>query len=218
METRLLIVDDNERICTAFKKYTEKSTNYVVDYVTSSNDALAILSTKRYHLVILDIQIGTESGFDLINDIKQKYDLPVIFISCLTSNQTVIEGFELGADDYVKKPFEMKELLLRIERSLKRTNRINYTQYGDYVVDNDSNVAYYDQQKINLSTIQVKVLVALVEARGEVISREEIFRQIWDSDHAYSSRVIDVHVSAIRNELTHEKITSIRGVGYRLEN
>lgn len=219
MDSKILAIDDNLKICELLKDYSLGFTTYHLDFAHDRKTVLKLLEENTYKLITLDIELENENGLDLIEEIKEKYDIPIIFVSVLHDSEVVITALEKGADDYVKKPFHVKELFLRIDKVIKRCAASDKTLIiSDYRIDESTNTVYRDGKQIDLSTVPSKLLIILLKNAGRALSRDEIYEGLWDADYVYSSRVIDSHITMIRKKTMDSRIKSIRGFGYKFED
>lgn len=218
MKDKILVIDDNVKICDLIKKFGEKQYNYDIDVVYSINEALECLRTDFYSLITLDIELKGESGLERIDDIQREFQGPILFVSCVSDIDTIIQGFNHGADDYITKPFDLDELFLRVKRSVDRVNNTRYTDVENYTIDEIKERVVMDGHKLELSEIAFKILIYLLKNSGQVVTREDIFKNVWAADYTYSTRVIDTHISYIRKETNDIRIKSVRSKGYIFES
>lgn len=210
----ILIIDDNFNAAEAVRKYGEKTRNYQIKCVQTLDVAVRELNMHRFDLVTLDIELNGENGLDEVQKIKRVYGGPIIFVSCLSDSTTIIRGFKNGADDYICKPFDLEELFYRIERSIQRVGQYRETRIDEYRIDEFNNIIYYEDKKLELTELAVKVFVLLLKNKNVVLSRKTIFKEVWDANYDYSTRVVDTHISIIRKSTLDNRIKSIRGQGY----
>lgn len=216
-KSRILVIDDNIKMCKLIKMFGEKQYNYTVDYALNIKQAEELLVDNAYNLITLDIELENENGLEQISNIRKSFSGPIVFVSCICDIETIIEGFNKGADDYVTKPFDLNELYLRINRSIIRSQTYVTKQVENYTIDTIKNQVFLDDNLLELSEIATKILILLLERKNEIVTREEIFKTVWGSDYTYSTRVIDTHISYIRKETNDVRIRSIRGKGYSFE-
>lgn len=216
-EARILVIDDNLKMCKLIKMFGERQYNYKVDYALNIKEAEALLTKHNYNVITLDIELEEDNGLIQISNIRKLFSGPILFVSCICDIETIIEGFNKGADDYVTKPFDLKELYVRINRSIIRAQTYATKQIVEYTIDSIKNQVYLDGRRLELSDIATKILIVLLERMNEIVTREEIFKAVWNSEYTYSTRVIDTHISYIRKETNDVRIRSIRGKGYTFE-
>lgn len=211
---KILVVDDNFNAGEVVRKYGEKTRGYAITCVTNLNAATELLRYERIDLVTMDIELNNENGLAEIGRIKEVYGGPIIFVSGLSDSKTISSGFKTGADDYICKPFDLEELFLRIERSIKRFGQYRELEVSDYRIDEFNNLVYLNDQLLDLTDLAAKLLILLLKNKNKVLSREKIFSEIWKSNYTFSTRVIDTHISLIRKATNDNRIKSIRGEGY----
>lgn len=165
----------------------------------------------------MDIELEHENGLDKINEIKQYFDGPIIFVSCINETEKIVEGFNKGADDYITKPFDLNELYLRIERSITRDKTYRLINIDCYKIDEVKKIVYMNEEQLDLSEIASQILIFLLKNKGQVVTREQIFKEVWEAEYDFSTRVIDTHISYIRRVTNDVRIKSIRSKGYKFE-
>ncbi len=215
--TKVLVVDDNREICSLIKKFGERSFNYSITVAHTINEAIDELKKNSYQIITLDIEFEDESGLERIVDIKRYFGGPIIFLSCIDTIESIVEGLKKGADDYITKPFDLDELFLRINRSLVRAGSYRILEVENYKIDEIKNIVTQNDIQLDLSDIATRILIMLLKNKDTVLTREKIFKAIWETDYTYSTRVIDTHISHIRKETEDGRIRSIRGKGYCFE-
>ncbi len=213
------IVEDERDLNELVKRYLEKEGYEARSYLTF-DEASMHTGDDDVHLWILDIMLGDKSGFDLIEEIRQKNpNVPVIFMSARDKEFDRIIGLEKGSDDYITKPFSPKELVLRVNNIIRRTYR-NVDEkiiVDGYSID-DSKRLVYDGTgaEIDLSTKEYELLMMFVKNRGTAFSREQILEQVWDTNYYGSDRVVDDTMRRLRRKMPDLNIHTIYGFGYRL--
>lgn len=221
MKSKILIIDDEIMICEVIKEYGEEFEGYSVDYALNSEQAIEHLSSNVYDAITLDIQLGAEDGFDVLKIIKEKTTCPVIFVSAVHESKIVVDGLELGAEDYVKKPFDFTELFTRIKKIIERSRLTkalnNEYKISDYTINETREEIFKDGNKIEIVGMPYKILVYMLKNVNKTVTRDEFFRELWGGDYEFSSRVIDAHIKAVRNSTMDYRIKSVRGKGYKFE-
>lgn len=212
--TRIMIIEDNVKICNMVKTYGERKFGYTIDYAHTISSARALLEKNKYDLITLDINLNDENGLKEIDNIKKDFSGPILIVSGIDDTDLIVEGFNKGADDYIIKPFLLPELFARIKRSITRANEYQLLTIDCYVVDKVRNEVFKDGQKLKIKGNTVKVFIVLLENKGKLVSREDIFKEIWVGNYSYSSRVIDTYVSQIRKVAEERRIRGVRGEGY----
>lgn len=213
------LVEDEEHLSHIVKTYLEKS-GYQVVLFSKGNDAINYIG-KKVDLWILDIMLGDDiNGYDVIKAIREKDEnVPVIFTSARDQDLDKILGLELGSDDYITKPYSSKELVLRVDKIIKRVYKdrsINLINYDDYAIDLSRRTIFLNDNEIKLTTLEFDLLVLFLKNRDKCFSREEIIGQVWGNDYYGSDRVVDDLIRRLRKKLPKIKLSSIYGYGYRL--
>ena len=196
---------------------------FQVTHRENGRDAVIAFKHKKPDIVVLDVMMPLMDGFNVATEIR-KVDLstPIIFLTAMTHTDDVVKGFHLGANDYVRKPFKIEELIVRIESLTKRVavaQAMKQYNIGSFVLDTVKSTLTYGTQQEKLSFREVELLRRLFEHRDEVVPREEIIRAYWNDDTYFTGRSLDVFISRIRKYLSKDeriKITNIRSVGYML--
>lgn len=224
---KILIVEDEPNLGETLKERLEKE-GYWVDWVTTKEDAIDQLLTLHYDLVILDVGLPDGNGFEVAKSVRnKKHSTSILFLTAFNTAEDRIRGLELGAEDYVAKPFHLKELLLRVRNVLKRhrpvgaTADIQQVKLGRAMIRFDRYEAQVGDYKINLSQKECSLLKLLVERAGQVVSRDEILDSVWAEGEYPTTRTVDNFVMRLRRILEEDPdqpmiIKSVRGVGYQL--
>jgi len=219
----ILVVDDDKRLNKLLEKFLIDNNHYV-DTSQNAKSARKKISVISYDIIILDIMMPGENGLDLLKYIRQKYNTPVLMLSAMNETKNRIEGFEIGADDYLGKPFEPHELLLRIKAILRRTEENKSTpkenhsliQFGDIMYDSDSSIIWKNNKKITLTSKENELLKILIEGEGNTIDRYILINNL-----KIGARGIDITISRLRKKIENNPkvpsyIITIRGEGYAL--
>ncbi len=226
MQRRILLVEDEENLHEAIKMNLELE-DYIVTSVFNGKEAMKKFNQGRYDLVILDVMLPGVNGFDICQAIRlENKQIPILFLTAKNASHDRINGLKVGGDDYLTKPFNLEELILRsanlIKRSLMTTDKsIDQYRIGEFVIDfNSFEVVSENGQKNRLTNRQIKLLRLLIEKSNQVVSRQEILEKIWGYDVYPSTRTIDNVILAFRKifEINVEPFTyfkSVRGVGYK---
>lgn len=217
---KILVVDDEQSICELMKINLEIA-GYDVDIAYSAEDALR-LNLEEYALMIFDIMMGNISGLQLVSMVRQMpkiANVPIIVCTALSEERPLVEGFSRGADDYIKKPFSMKEFVLRVKSLLRRTSKtINNSNvsYKSLTLDNSSKLCYIDGKEVALTKKEFDILYLLISNPGKVFSREEILQTIWEKNVYVVDRTIDVNINRLRKKLGEyeSNIVTRQGYGY----
>ena len=221
----VLICDDNEVVHESLKKFFQEENIRVIS-VYCGEDVFKVMQTNEIHLIILDIMLPGISGTDLCREIRRTSEIPIIFLSAKGEEIDRIIGLELGADDYVTKPFSPREVTIRTKKLLSRTTADfskSLLQYEELAVNSDTYEVFVKGNKIeNMSAKEVKLLLYLLSNPHKVLNREQILKAVWDYECYCDTRAVDAVIKRIRQKLpmddTNFSIQSIYGVGYRLGN
>ena len=224
METkqRILVVDDEEVLCEVLKINLELS-GYVVDYALSAEEALR-KDLSSYSLLILDVMMGEMSGFELASKIKNDCTLrktPIILCTAKDQEGDVVEGFSRGVDDYIRKPFSMKELVLRVKSVLRRYSEndesvSNMISYKNLIINNDLKTCEINGEQIQLTKKEFDLIFLFLKNPDKIFSREEILDKVWEDDVLVIDRTIDVNINRLRKKLGEygNNIITKTGHGY----
>ena len=220
----ILIVEDDEVIMGTLA-YNLSRGGYGVSQATTGVEALRLARKMRPDLILLDIMLPGESGLEVCERIRERdQEVVIVMITAKDAEEDKVRGFEAGADDYVTKPFGMKELVARINANLKRSetgHRGRILESGDLQLDTKNYTARVGEEPLDLRLKEFELLAALASAPGELKSREELAKEVWGHAGVGSSRTIDVHIRRIRAALeeksSYEYIHTARGLGYRFE-
>ncbi len=220
---RILLVEDDGDIAEAVKYNLERQ-GYGVSWVTQGADALHMLDRAGADLVILDLMLPDMSGLEVCRRLRAmpgNSSLPVLMLTARGEEYDRITGFEAGADDYVVKPFSMKELLLRVAALLRRSGQgaeqDGVVEAGPLKIDVASHRVWVEGREVTLTALEFRLLVVLVQRRGRVQSRERLLSDVWGVDADVTTRTVDTHVSRLREKLgpLAGSIETLRGIGYR---
>lgn len=219
--TKIAVVEDEPGISEFISKGLIAA-GYTVTSVSSGTEAIEIALTNDHALMILDIGLPDMDGFEVLNSIRgQGSQMPIIVLTARTSVEDTVDGLESGADDYMHKPFRFDELLARIRLRLRRpstdtTNNTTLITAGGIQLDLRTRRASVDGEPIELSAREFTMLQAFIEHRDQVLSRTQLLDMIWGYDFDPGSNVVDVYVRYLRKKIGDDKITTVRGMGYRL--
>jgi DNA-binding response OmpR family regulator len=222
--TEILIVEDDEVIMGTLA-YNLTRQGFAVKGTTSGAEALSLAGRMRRDLILLDIMLPDESGIEVCEGIRERdQEVVIVMITAKDAEDDKVRGFEAGADDYVTKPFGMKELVARINANLRRMEpgqRGEILEAGDLQLDTKNFTAWIKGEPLDLRLKEFKLLVALASEPGKYKSREELAKQVWGHAGVGSSRVIDVHIRRLRAALeersSYQYIHTVRGLGYRFQ-
>lgn len=221
MKSKILIVDDEEHIRELIRFYLDKE-GFSVVQAASGEEALHLLENEYIDLAIVDIMMPVMDGFQLVEEMKEMKDIPVIMLTAKSQSADKLRGFSLGIDDYVTKPFDPDELLARVKTILKRysINSQNIATLHDVVFDGDKYEIRYKDQTIHLPLKQFELAFELAKNPNQIFTREQLIEKIWGMDYDGFDRTVDVHIKRIRENLGHLpgfKVVTVRGLGYKIE-
>jgi len=222
---KILVVEDDKHISKLVKYNLEKAC-FDCSVSITGEDALAVLAHQAYDLVILDIMLPKIDGFETCRQIKQDKKLahiPIIMLTAKGEEMDKVVGFELGADDYVVKPFSPRELILRVKAILKRGKANENIEENEVIsssnisIDIGRHQVKVDEKQVILTQIEFKLLVTLIRRKGRVQSRDRLLEDVWDMDSDVTTRTIDTHIKRLREKLgkSGKLINTVRGIGYK---
>lgn len=220
--SNILVVDDESRMRKLIKDFLTKD-NYNVLEAEDGEKALEIFEDERekIDLIILDVMMPKQDGWSVLRKIRQSSQLPVIMLTARGEEQDELFGFELGADEYISKPFSPKILVARVEAILKRTTQIEKVNkdFGGIVIDEQGRTVTVDGKNIEMSLREYELLKYLVDNENIALSRDKILNNVWNYDYYGDSRTIDSHIKKIRHKLGKrgKYIKTMRGIGYKFE-
>lgn len=222
----LFLLEDDYAIATGLC-YSLENEGYSVTHASGVKQAIDIISKEKFSLYILDLTLPDGSGYDVCKEIKKQGDLPVIFLTAYDDEVNVVIGFEFGADDYISKPFRLKELLVRIKSVLRRYNNETadgVIKFKDLTVNTNEAKVYKDGNEIILTAMEYRLLLILLNNRGKVLSRTQLLENIWDVDGDFvEDNTLTVYIKRLRDKIEEEPnrpliIKTVRGLGYMIDN
>ncbi len=210
---KILLVEDNKMIAKGLKFSLEQE-NMEVEIASSCAE---VRLDDSMDLVILDITLPDGSGIDIFKDIKIKLNVPVIFLTAIDNEDTIVKCFELGADDYITKPFRTRELISRINRLLKKENHQSLT-YKTIEIQTDSGRVFKNGEEISFTPLEYKILLMLFSNINTIITREQILDKIYDmSGNFVNDNTLTVYIKRIREKIGDDIIKTIKGIGNRVD-
>ncbi len=212
------IVEDEKDLNELVKSYLEKEGYEARSYFTY-DQAAAHVNDDDVHLWLLDIMLDDKSGFDLLEAIRSRTkDVPVIFMSARDKEFDRIIGLEKGSDDYITKPFSMKELVLRVNNIIKRTYKDDIKiEVNGYEIDDTQRKVFANGESLPITTLEYDLLIFFIKNKEKPYTREQILSQVWGSDYFGSARVVDDTLRRLRKKMPDLNIHTIYGYGYRLD-
>ena len=224
MSKKILVVEDEPDILKTLEYNLERE-NFIVSSASSLSDAKEQLVKDNFSLLILDLMLPDGSGLDLCRELKSDSTNESPLIIILTAKDDEVDkvvGFELGADDYVTKPFSVRELILRVKAVLKRGIKQSNTleverKFGDLTIDIESHEVFVNNENIILTALEFRLLTQLVDRRGRVQSRDQLLSDVWGYSSEVTTRTVDTHIKRLREKLgaMGKYVKTIRGIGYK---
>ena len=223
---RILVVDDEEDLCEILK-FNLENEGYEVDTANSAEEALK-MDLPQYHLLLLDVMMGEISGFRMANMLKKDKktaQIPIIFITAKDTENDTITGFNLGADDYISKPFSLREVMVRVKAVLRRTSSVLPVQKEELLEYKGLNL-HSPQKKVSIDGTEValtkkefEILMLFLQNKGRVFSREDILSKVWHDEVCVLDRTIDVNITRLRKKIGEygKRIVTRLGYGYCFE-
>ena len=232
-EFKVLMVDDDEVIAQTTAEYFNMF-DVKTAYVTNYDDAIAFLEKNMVSLLLLDINLGDKSGFDLCKKVREDYDMPIFFISARTSDDDVLIALNIGGDDYIKKPYTLSILLAKVKSTLARYEReakaaedapvsgsVSTSLTSDIHLNTNTHKLMVKGEAVNLKAMEYKMLLYLIENRGRVVTKDELLKNVWDDEYI-GEGTLAVHIRHLREKIENDPknpdiIKTVWGVGYMIE-
>lgn len=217
---RVLVVDDEQDLCDILL-YNLRKEGYEAESAYSAEEALA-MQPQNYHLLLLDVMMPGMSGFELSQQLKADDGtrrLPIIFLTAKDTEDDMLHGFHLGADDYVSKPFSVREVMARVKAVLGRTTHNQLLSYQGLSVELTTKTATADSEPLNLTKTELELLAWLMSHRGQVFSRQQLLDEVWPKDVIVTERTVDVNMARLRKKIGRyaQCIVARQGYGYCFE-
>mgnify|MGYP002556948056 FL=1 len=221
MKSKIMVVDDEMHIRELVRFYLDKAGFDTIE-AANAEEALDIVENQYIDLAVVDIMMPGMDGFELVEQMRQYREFPVIMLTAKSQSKDKLRGFSLGIDDYVTKPFDPDELMARVKTILKRCsiNSSNVVKIGDVIFDGDKYEVRYQEQVIHLPLKQFELAFELAKNPNQIFTREQLIEKIWGMDYDGFDRTVDVHIKRIRENLGHLpgfKVVTVRGLGYKIE-
>lgn len=221
MKSKIMVVDDEMHIRELVRFYLDKAGFDTIE-AANAEEALDIVENQYIDLAVVDIMMPGMDGFELVEQMRQYREFPVIMLTAKSQSKDKLRGFSLGIDDYVTKPFDPDELMARVKTILKRysINSSNVVKIGDIIFDGDKYEVRYQDQIIHLPLKQFELAFELAKNPNQIFTREQLIEKIWGMDYDGFDRTVDVHIKRIRENLGHLpgfKVVTVRGLGYKIE-
>lgn len=219
----IYIVEDDESI-REIETIALKNSNYIVSAFENAKEFYKKLDELVPDLILLDVMLPDESGYDIVRKLRKRpatQDIPIIMVTAKTTEMDMIKGLDGGADDYIKKPFSIMELITRVKALLRRTAKEEpkLLKLDDLVIDHERHVVTVNNEPVDLTYKEYELLRLLMGSQGIVMTREVIMRSVWDTDFEGETRTVDMHIKTLRHKLGEydSRIKTVRNVGYVIE-
>lgn len=219
----IYIVEDDESI-REIETIALKNSNYIVSAFENAKEFYKKLDELVPDLILLDVMLPDESGYDIVRKLRKRpatQEIPIIMVTAKTTEMDMIKGFDGGADDYIKKPFSIMELITRVKALLRRTAKEEpkLLKLDDLVIDHECHVVTVNNEPVDLTYKEYELLRLLMGSQGIVMTREVIMRSVWDTDFEGETRTVDMHIKTLRHKLGDygSRIKTVRNVGYVIE-
>jgi DNA-binding response OmpR family regulator len=223
-KVKVLLAEDDENLGSLLREYLQAK-SYETHWVTDGDKAFKSFEKNKYDICILDIMMPVKDGFTLAKEIRTlNREMPIIFLTAKSMKEDVFEGFSIGADDYITKPFSMEELLYRMQAILRRTKgdvskKQEIFNIGKYRFDTNKHLLIFDNNELKLTTKESELLRLLCNNANQVLERNFALRTIWIDDNYFNARSMDVYITKLRKYLKEDpsiEIMNIHGTGYKL--
>ncbi|MFU0791579.1 response regulator transcription factor [Cerasibacillus sp. JNUCC 74] len=231
-ETKVLVVDDEERIRRLIRMYMERE-GFIVEEAENGTEALQFALDHHYDVILLDIMMPEMDGVEVCQELRKEKDTPVIMLTAKGEEANRVQGFEIGADDYIVKPFSPREVVLRVKALLRRvssssfqnadTTAKNILVFPHITIDHDAHRVTADGEEVNLTPKEYELLCFLAKSPDKVFNREHLLKEVWQYEFFGDLRTVDTHVKRLREKLNHvspeaaKMIVTVWGVGYKFE-
>lgn len=219
----IYIVEDDESI-REIETIALKNSNYIVSAFENAKEFYKKLDELVPDLILLDVMLPDESGYDIVRKLRKRpttQDIPIIMVTAKTTEMDMIKGLDGGADDYIKKPFSIMELITRVKALLRRTakDEPKLLKLDDLVLDHERHAVTVNNEPVDLTYKEYELLRLLMGSQGIVMTREVIMRSVWDTDFEGETRTVDMHIKTLRHKLGDygSRIKTVRNVGYVIE-
>ncbi|PAE24429.1 DNA-binding response regulator [Bacillus sp. 7894-2] len=231
-QVKILLVDDEERIRRLLKMYLERE-NFSIDEAENGNQALSKALANDYDVILLDLMMPGKDGIEVCRELREKKATPVIMLTAKGEEVNRVQGFEVGTDDYIVKPFSPREVVLRVKALLRRSSKTTYLQtetsakdvivFPHLTIDNDAHKVMADGKEVSLTPKEYELLYFLAKAPDKVFDREHLLKEVWHYEFFGDLRTVDTHVKRLREKLNKvseqaaRMIVTVWGVGYKFE-
>lgn len=226
MQPSILVIDDDQELCSIIKKYMDKE-GYLVDFVHTGSQGILQVEKNEYQLILLDIMLPEINGFSVLSEIRAISNVPVLMLTAKDDESDKIRGLRDGADDYMTKPFSIKELIARVGSLIRRYTSLGQMQkqqntmiLKNMIINVDTRSVQIEDRQIELTGKEFDLLFFLASHKGMVFTKKQIFKQVWEEEYTFDDSNIMSFISKLRKKIEKntecpEYIQTIRGVGYR---
>ncbi|GGH68994.1 DNA-binding response regulator [Compostibacillus humi] len=231
-ETKVLVVDDEERIRRLLRMYLERE-EFTVEEAANGKEALEMALANDYHVIILDIMMPEMDGIEVCQELRKEKSTPVIMLTAKGEESNRVQGFEVGADDYIVKPFSPREAVLRVKAILRRVQSSQFNEaemptrdvlvFPHLTIDHDAHRVTADGQEVSLTPKEYELLCFLAKSPDKVFNREQLLKEVWQYEFFGDLRTVDTHIKRLREKLSKvskdaaKMIVTVWGVGYKFE-
>lgn len=213
---KILLVEDEKDLRNMIKKYLIKQ-DFLVLEADNGEKALELFYKENFDLVLLDVMLPKRDGWSICREIKKYTNIPVIIMTSHSEEDDEVFGFEVGADDFVKKPFSLKVLVARMNKLLKPSTQSTKIKVGELTIDEVAHTVEISGALVNLTPKEYEFLNFLTKNKEKVISRERMLNEVWGFDFFGDTRTIDTHIKSLRKKINKDCIETVRGIGYRFK-
>lgn len=231
-EIKVLVVDDEDRIRRLLRMYLERE-EYIIDEADNGHDALELALEKNYNVILLDLMMPGMDGIEVCQQLRNEKNTPVIMLTAKGEEANRVQGFEVGTDDYIVKPFSPREVVLRVKALLRRATAIQFDEsdsqakniivFPHLSIDHDAHRVTADGVEVNLTPKEYELLCFLAKTPDKVFNREQLLKEVWEYEFFGDLRTVDTHVKRLREKLNTaskeaaKMIVTVWGVGYKFE-
>ncbi len=213
----ILLIEDNDSIINGLQ-ISFKENNYNLEYKKTVKDAEEYLKTYLPDIIVLDVSLPDGNGFDLFKNVIKQKEIPTIFLTAQDDENDIVKGLDLGADDYITKPFSTKELLARMKRILLRNKKESVIKIKNIVFDLDEMKVTKNGEKIEFTALELKILSLLLYNKNKIVKRDTILDKILDwTGNFVDDHTVTVYIKRIKDKLEEDIITTVKGLGYRID-
>lgn len=214
----ILLVEDNEPLAKGLI-YSLEQKEYKIMYAKNVNEAIQIIKNKKPDIAVLDVALPDGNGFDLYQNYIKEKDIPTVFLTAKDEEDSIVKGLQLGAEDYITKPFGVREFIVRIEKIILRQNKNTIIVVRDISFDMDKMAVYRNNQKIELTSLELKILHLLFLNINKVVTRNDIIDKVWEwTGNDINDNTVTVYMKRIREKIQTDIIITIKGIGYRIDD